>query len=1021
MGMPTARPKILCAVLTAICLAGCEEQPATTSRSDTASRGMPSEEDGWGITRYGNCWSVIIGINQYADESLSTLSYAENDAQAVHDVLIDEFGYDEDGVELLTGSSATRNAVKKAFEEWLPAQVRWDDSLLVFFAGHGTSDGHLACYDTAPADVDTTGLSVNWLRDQLYAMRCRHRAVILDSCYSGALFRGASSSASSERRHPGNTVDSVGSGVGGRGPAVSGETTASTFEADSRDILYYLQRPAVLGIAAARETRAIDAGGSDRHSVFTAALLTELYERAGSDRSRNAFTFSELALRIRQRVGTAPGTVQIPTFGAIPPPDWAPVGDGDFIFVPTLDRMTPRENERIGQYISSMQQAKEAARTGQMALAQDALNRCPVSLKNWEWHFLKHQRRREVAFSDVTCMAFDPNNGVLAAGCLDEGIAIQLWDMTRPREPRELIGHNSWISSIHFGPDEGQLISFARDGNCRFWDLQSGSILKSAQIVKDAVSASAFHSKRRIGALGSDDGSIRVIDMDTGNLIAKLEGNGGAILDVKISPDGTLVAAVSVSYLFHPSDVRVWRIDGGDLLFKGTRSTEFHFTSLAFHPSGRLLAVGAAYGKEQRNQGSICIWDIGSGKLFRTLRGHPDLVTDVEYSHDGQRLFSLGGELKIWHAVGCQEIVTLPDTGNDLYVDPGGRFLAVGGAASVKILDGTPDREVLVLDATTCPPTNDVALSPNGRWLATAGADSEIRVWDTRQSTFLSGEHDSAVRCVSFSSSGQLVVSGDNGGLVKVWDAVTLQPLASFKHTSDISGTETTAAPYVADVALSPDGIRIASVGYTNCIQVWDWRQKRNVFSLDGHEDEVRAVAFSPDGRYLASGGEDKTVRIWDAETGDVVRTLTGHTDAISAVAFGKAKDDVSFLMSASYDRTVKIWNIPSGHCLVTYSAHPHSVWSVAVGGNAGIVASADNGPEGAVRIWRALSGADFLTFGPTGNAIRSISMSEDGRFIAAASLDDTVRVWNVADLPGQRDAGQGPGNKGSRTRRESP
>ncbi len=91
-----------------------------------------------------------------------------------------------------------------------------------------------------------------------------------------------------------------------------------------------------MGISARRFTPVCDGLGDDRHSVFTGILLQVLRERADTVREDHAFTFRQLAAQVESRVANA-GVNQIPDWGALG------VGDGDFVFRPTVPVQTPRE------------------------------------------------------------------------------------------------------------------------------------------------------------------------------------------------------------------------------------------------------------------------------------------------------------------------------------------------------------------------------------------------------------------------------------------------------------------------------------------------------------------------------------------------------------------------------------------------------------------------------------------------------------------------------------------------------
>ena len=138
--------------------------------------------------KLGTYRALIIGINDYEDTKIEDLKTAVNDAEAMAEVLHEKYGFK---VRLMLGSQATRKGIYNALRN-LAASAKPDESVLIYFAGHGDLDRQYNDGWWIPVDAQAgnpiTYLDNVQVQKAMRNMKARHVLLVSDSCYSGTLF-----------------------------------------------------------------------------------------------------------------------------------------------------------------------------------------------------------------------------------------------------------------------------------------------------------------------------------------------------------------------------------------------------------------------------------------------------------------------------------------------------------------------------------------------------------------------------------------------------------------------------------------------------------------------------------------------------------------------------------------------------------------------------------------------------------------------------------------------------------------
>lgn len=208
---------------------------------------------------------------------------------------------------------------------------------------------------------------------------------------------------------------------------------------------------------------------------------------------------------------------------------------------------------------------------------------------------------------------------------------------------------------------------------------------------------------------------------------------------------------------------------------------------------------------------------------------------------------------------------------------------------------------------------------------------------------------------------------------------------------------------------------------YDKTVKVWDVHTGKLIRTLESHTQGVKALAF--DEQKLITGSSDNTIKVWNYHTGQCISTYRGHNDSVLAVDFHKKT-----IVSGSADTTIKMWNVETRTC-IALRGHTEAVNSVKIHPQSKTIFSASD--DNTARMWDMATQQTLMVFkGHIGEVQKVIPLNissdyelvhdfveddveeeeqegvgidysdparEYPSYILTASLDNTIKLWDVA------------------------
>ncbi|ORX54859.1 WD40 repeat-like protein [Piromyces finnis] len=563
----------------------------------------------------------------------------------------------------------------------------------------------------------------------------------------------------------------------------------------------------------------------------------------------------------------------------------------------------------------------------------------------------------------VSCFCVRPDNKGLVSA--HRSLLLKYWDLETGLIVRSWKAHEAPVIAMDFDPTSTLVATGSADSTIKIWDVEKGYCTHNFRGHSGVISALKFHfmpDKLELYS-GSDDCQIRIWDLRKKMCVAALDTHVSVIRGLDVTKDGKYLISGARDKIVSITDLSNYKPVRSFPVFETVEA--IGIVDEKYIPLDKRTKDGV-YFYTGGEKGIIRIWNFSNGQCIRTQKegenGTNNQINDIMYCKNSDQIVAVTSDQNIL-------------------------FYNINNFNRTRQIIGYNDE---IIGLTT--------LGENEQYLAVASNSEQVRIYnlDNLDSDILLG-HESIVICIDRSYDGKWLVTGSKDSNVFLWDIDMEKPHNErYKLLAECVGhTEAISA-----VALSRKRNQFILTGSQDrTIKCWDiTKLKKNgeevtrltsVYTLTAHEKDINSIDVAPNDKLFASGSQDKTAKIWSTADGSLLSTLRGHRRGIWCVKFSPV-DQV--LATSSSDKTIKIWSLIDSSCLKTFEGHTNSVLQVSfLTSGMQLISS---GSDGLVKLWTIKTNSCENTFDNHDDKVWALVPKKDEKYVITGGADSKINIW---------------------------